>query len=62
MTANHATEPRRRETRLSLDPREDRVLALSLAYLRAGLAPEDALMSAMADFECAYMEDEPCRP
>jgi hypothetical protein len=55
-------EPKRPECRLSLDPREDRVLALSLAYLRAGLTAEDALESALADFECAFAEGEPCLP
>jgi hypothetical protein len=44
---------RRPERRLSLDPREDRVLTLSLAYLGAGLTAEDALDSACADFASA---------
>jgi hypothetical protein len=44
-----------------MEPGEDRVLALSLAYLKAGLAPEDALLSALADYECGYTEDDPCR-
>lgn len=56
------TEPKRPEHRLSMDPREDRVLALSLAYLRAGLSAEDALDSALADFECAFAETRPCLP
>lgn len=56
------TEPSRPERRLSMDPREDRVLALSLAYLRAGMTAEDALESAIADFRCAFAEAEPCLP
>ena len=44
--------------RMSMDPREDRVLCLSLAYLGAGLSAEDALESAMADFTCAYLDDD----
>ncbi len=39
-----------------MDPREDRVLLLSLAYLRTGMDAEDALDSALADFESAYAE------
>lgn len=62
MNTTTATEPRRPDALMSLDPREDRVLALSLAYLRAGVPAEDALMSAIADFECAYAEERPCRP
>jgi hypothetical protein len=61
MHTTNTTEPKRAQP-MSLDPREDRVLALSLAYLRAGLAPEDALQSAIADFECAYAEEQPCLP
>lgn len=59
----NATEPKpsRPERRLSMDPREDRVLVLSLAYLRAGLTSEDALDSAFADFQCSWEEDEPCQ-
>ena len=47
------------EQRLSMDPREDRVLALSLAYLRAGLNAEDALQEAAADFESVFAEAQP---
>ncbi len=52
------TEPSRPERRLSMDPHEDRMLALSLAYLRAGLTAEDALDSAFADIQCAYADAE----
>ena len=52
------TETRRPERRLSMDPREDRVLSLSLAYLGAGLSAEDAIESAVADFACAYLNDD----
>lgn len=48
--------------RMSLDPREDRVLALSLAYLRTGMSAEDAIDSALADFTCAYLEDDDTCP
>lgn len=41
-----------------MDPHEDRMLALSLAYLRAGLTAEDALDSAFADIQCAYADAE----
>lgn len=56
-----ATEPetQRPERRMSMDPREDRMLTLSLAYLRAGLSAEEALDSAAADFECVFPESEP---
>lgn len=50
------TELNRPERRLSMDPREDRVLALSLAYLRAGLEAEDAIESAHADLQAVYAE------
>jgi len=43
-----------------MDPCEDRVLALSLAYLRAGLSAEDALDSALADFQCAFADLGAC--
>jgi hypothetical protein len=51
-------EPSRFEQRISLDSRENRVLLLSLAYLRAGLTSEDALESALADLESAGLEEE----
>lgn len=54
------TDPSRPERRLSMDPCEDRVLALSLAYLRAGLSAEDALDSALADFQCAFADLGAC--
>lgn len=56
------TTPCHPERRLSMDPREDRVLALSLAYLRAGLNAEEALQSAAADFECAFAEADQVFP
>ena len=52
------TDPPRALARLSLEPAEDRVLALSLAYLRVGLSPEDAIDSALADYRCAYLDDD----
>jgi|GEM_PF-5900241 len=55
---NETRRPERRTCRMSMDPREDRVLSLSLAYLGAGLSAEDALESAMADFACAYLNDD----
>ena len=54
------TEPKQPERRLSLEPGEDRVLALSLAYLRAGLSPDDAIDAALADFVCAQPEEALC--
>jgi len=54
------TEPKQPECRLSLEPGEDRVLALSLAYLRAGLDPDDAMDAALADFVCAEPEEALC--
>ena len=51
-------EPSRLDQRISLDPRENRVLLLSLAYLRAGLTSEVALESALADLESAGREEE----
>jgi hypothetical protein len=56
----NATEPKQPERRLSLEPGEDRVLALSLAYLRAGLTPDDAIDAALADFVCAQPEEALC--
>jgi hypothetical protein len=55
-----ANEPKQPERRLSLEPGEDRVLALSLAYLRAGMDPDDAIDAALADFVCAQPEDALC--
>jgi hypothetical protein len=57
MNANE-TKPCRSEQRLSMDPREDRVLLLSMAYLRTGMDAEDALESALADFESAFATAE----
>jgi hypothetical protein len=54
------TEPKQAVRRLSLEPGEDRVLALSLAYLRAGLSPDDAIDAALADFVCAEPEEALC--
>jgi len=59
MNATTDTTPCHPSQRLSMDPREDRVLALSLAYLRAGLNAEEALQSAAADCECAFAEAGP---
>jgi hypothetical protein len=36
-------------------PRE-RVLMLGFLYLQAGLRPEDAYRSALADYECGFAE------
>lgn len=55
----NATNPQRPERRLSLDPREDRLLALSLAYLNEGLSPEKAFDSASIDLAAAFAE-RPC--
>lgn len=40
-----------------MDPREDRVLALSLAYLNAGLSADEAIDEAIADCQCVFADD-----